>query len=412
MLERFARRDQNLITHKVNAGDFLRDGMLDLDAFVDFEEIKIAVVVHDEFDRAGVRVTRGLGDAHGGLADFVAQLAKFIFQQRRRRFFDELLVASLHGAITLAQVNDVAFVVAENLGFNVVRVLDEFFDIDAGIAESLFRLGARRVIAFDERNVIVRRAHAAPAATGDRLDHDRITNAFGDDEGIFFVLDDAFRTGRRGHAGLFGQSTAYCLVFQRAHGARTGPDEPDLDVHGICVHLRINRHRANVQLFAGADDADRDLPAVGDQNFFKHGLSESKQGSSGRVAAVLVRTNFEQRLAKFHRLAVFNQNLGDRAFDLGFDLVHHFHGFNDANHRVSVDFASNFNIVASFWRWSAVKSTNHRRLYVNLTRRQGQGSGGWRNRNRGQNRNWAGNRSLVILNGRRIAAQPPLQPDF
>ena len=46
-----------------------------------------------------------------------------------------------------------------------------------------------------------------------------------------------------------------------------------LDVHGIGVRLRINRDGADVQFLAGADDADGDFSAVGDQNFFKHGLS-------------------------------------------------------------------------------------------------------------------------------------------
>ena len=60
------------------------------------------------------------------------------------------------------------FVVAENLKFDVVRVLDEFFDINAGIAKGLFRLGARGVIAFDQRNVVVRHAHPASAAARPR----------------------------------------------------------------------------------------------------------------------------------------------------------------------------------------------------------------------------------------------------
>ena len=75
------------------------------------------------------------------------KLAKFVLDQRRRRFFDELLVAALDGAIAFAQVDDVALVVAENLKFDVMRVLDEFLDVNAGIAEGLFRLGARGVIA-------------------------------------------------------------------------------------------------------------------------------------------------------------------------------------------------------------------------------------------------------------------------
>jgi hypothetical protein len=50
------------------------------------------------------------------------------------------LVAALDGAIALAQMDDAALVVAQNLDFDVVRVLDEFFDVNAGIAKGLFRL--------------------------------------------------------------------------------------------------------------------------------------------------------------------------------------------------------------------------------------------------------------------------------
>ena len=237
----------------------------------------------------------------------------------------------------------------------------------------------------------MRDAHAASAAAGDGLDHHRITDAFGDDQGVLFVFDDAFRAGRRGHAGLFGQRAADGLVFQGVHGARTRADETDvaafanvgemgvfgkktvagmdgihigdfrraddavdaqvtfvaggfadadgfvgqLDVHGICVRLRIDGHGADIQFLAGADDADGNFSAVGYQNFFEHvALGEHEQGSSGRAAAVSVRTNFEQRLAEFDRLGIFDQNLGDDAFGFGFDFVHHLHRFNDANDRV------------------------------------------------------------------------------
>ena len=39
MAQRFAHGDHDLIAHEVNAGDFLGDGMFDLDALVHFEEI-------------------------------------------------------------------------------------------------------------------------------------------------------------------------------------------------------------------------------------------------------------------------------------------------------------------------------------------------------------------------------------
>ena len=175
----------------------------------------------------------------------------------------------------------------------------------------------------------MRHAHPASAAAGHGLDHHRITDVFGDGQGVLFLFHDAVRTGRGGHAGLFGQRPADRLVGQRLHRARTGADETDvatlanlgemrvlrkktvagmnrvhvrdfrraddavnaqitfrrrrfadangfvgqLHVHGIGIRLRINGHGADVQFLAGADDPNGDFAAIGDQNFFKHGLS-------------------------------------------------------------------------------------------------------------------------------------------
>jgi len=41
--------------------------VLDLNPLVDFEEIKIAVIIHDKLDGAGVGIVCGLGDFHAAL---------------------------------------------------------------------------------------------------------------------------------------------------------------------------------------------------------------------------------------------------------------------------------------------------------------------------------------------------------
>ena len=45
-------------------------------------------------------------------------------------------------------------------------------------------------------------------------------------------------------------------------------------VHGVGVRGRVHRHRGDAELLAGAQDAQRNFPAVGDQDFVEHrGLS-------------------------------------------------------------------------------------------------------------------------------------------
>src|SRR3546814_18759421 len=56
--------------------------------------------------------------------------------ERRRRFLDHLLVAALDRAFALAEIDDVAVLVAEHLDFDMARVFDELFDEHAVIAEA------------------------------------------------------------------------------------------------------------------------------------------------------------------------------------------------------------------------------------------------------------------------------------
>jgi len=74
--------------------------MLDLNAGVDFDEVEIALFVHQEFDRARVTVADGAqGDTelvHDALTDVGAQ-------RGRRRFFEQLLMAALDGAFAFAE---------------------------------------------------------------------------------------------------------------------------------------------------------------------------------------------------------------------------------------------------------------------------------------------------------------------
>ena len=323
----FAGGDEDLEFDEVSAGDFFGDGVFDLDAFVDFEEVEVAFVVNDEFDGAGVGVLGQFAKFDGGAAGFFDDVFEwFVVEQRGGGFFDEFLVAALDGAISLAEVEDFAFAVAEDLDFNVVRVLDEFFDVDVGVAEALLGFAAGGVVAFAKRDVVVDDAHASAAAAGDCLDHYGVADFFCDGEGVFFGVYGACGAGRNGDAGFFGEFAADGFVFEGVHSGGAGADEADvaaaadfgevgvfgeesiarmdgidvgnfggtdeavdsevafkrwrfadangfvghLGVHGVLVGFGVDGDSANVEFPAGSNDAHGDFAAVGDQNFLKH----------------------------------------------------------------------------------------------------------------------------------------------
>ena len=108
------------------------------------------VAIEQELDRAGVDIAAGPGGGDGGRADHLAQGG---VQGRRRRFFDDLLEASLDGAVALEQVHEPAVPVHEHLHLDVPGVADDLLQEQSRVAERLARLGASSV---DRRTQLLR----------------------------------------------------------------------------------------------------------------------------------------------------------------------------------------------------------------------------------------------------------------
>ena len=106
--------------------------MLDLQPRIHFEEIEALVLSGDKLDRAGAVVTDRLRQRDRLLSHFLAGRG---IKQRRRRLLDDFLVAALDRAFALAEVDDIAVLVAKHLNFDVARIRDELFDEDPLIPE-------------------------------------------------------------------------------------------------------------------------------------------------------------------------------------------------------------------------------------------------------------------------------------
>ena len=130
--------DGDLKFDEIEPSDLFGDRMLDLQARIDFEEVEIQMGVDQEFDGAGVDVAPGAREPHSGIAHFLAQLES---NDGRRRFFDDLLMTALNGALALAEGDDAAVFVGEDLDFDVAGLFQIFFEIEAGITEGVERFG-------------------------------------------------------------------------------------------------------------------------------------------------------------------------------------------------------------------------------------------------------------------------------
>src|SRR5262245_15529943 len=198
----FPGSDPNLLAHQVDAGDQLRDGVLDLDASGDLDEIELVLAISQNLAGAGVGVVGGPDQPHRGLADVLAHLWR---QSRRGRLLDELLVAALQRTITLPEVDDVAVMVGEDLHLDVARLLDVLFEVDAAVLERALGFLACGLKAGLEADVVAGDAHAAAPAAGRRLDEHGIAHAVSQREGLFLIGDQSLAAGHYRDADSLGE---------------------------------------------------------------------------------------------------------------------------------------------------------------------------------------------------------------
>jgi hypothetical protein len=148
--------------------------VLDLQARVHLKEEELARHVRDEeLDRARADVRGRARNRDGRRAHRCAQRG---IVNRRGTFFDDLLMPALNRALALAEVDEVALRVGEDLNLDVARALDGALDVDRGVAEGRSRFGARRLEG--RRQLFFRsdEAHALAAAARRGLEHNGVAD--------------------------------------------------------------------------------------------------------------------------------------------------------------------------------------------------------------------------------------------
>src|SRR5690606_6098546 len=187
-------------------------------------EVEAAVLVQ-ELERARAAVA----DADAGLGADLADLGALLGgDARRRRFLDHLLVAALHRAVALAQVDGVALAIGQHLDLHVARILQVLLHVDLAVAEGGLGLGLGGLDGGLQRGLGVDHAHAAAAAAAGGLDDHRVADLAGDPGvGDDVVAQRAAGAGHAGHARGLHRADRLHLVAHQADGVRLGPDEDE-----------------------------------------------------------------------------------------------------------------------------------------------------------------------------------------
>ncbi len=311
-----ALRDEHLGAHQVDAGDLLGDGVLHLDTGVHLDEVVVALLVHQEFHGAGGDVADALGDLDRVLVEGVQGGLRHAPGGGE---LHHLLIAALEGAVTLADVVDVAVLIRQDLHLDVLRLHQEFFNENVVVAEGLFGLALHQLEGGLDLLRGVAPAHTASAAAGGRLQDDgkaeanRLFQCFvpilqrfsaagddghaaGDGRGLGGQLvahliqhlggrpdeGDARRVAGAGEGGVLRQEAVAGVDGVHAATARQVDDAGDIQIgakgtlifadevglvrlgteEGVGVFVGIHGHCVQPQVIAGPENADGDLAAV------------------------------------------------------------------------------------------------------------------------------------------------------
>ncbi len=221
--ERRASGDAELRLDEVDARHLLGDGVLHLDARVALDEEVLAGLGRDEeLDGPGVDVVRGARQLDRVREDLLSQ--RFV-EPRRRRHLDDLLVAELHRAVALVEVDHVAVRVGEDLHLDVSRPSDEPLDEHRAVAEGRLRLALAAGEGLGHRRRILHGAHAAPAAACRRLEHDGVAELARQLQRFARGLQGLTASGHDGDAERPCERACADLVAEQGEHRRRRTDE-------------------------------------------------------------------------------------------------------------------------------------------------------------------------------------------
>ena len=255
-----------MFAHKVLAKDRFGHRVFHLKTGVHFDEIELALFI-EELDGASACVFDA-GNRIG--TGFTNGCAFFRCDAGAGGLFEYFLVAALQGTVTFAQMDRVAFAIAEHLNFDVARRGQVLFDVNFVVAKVRLAFGTRCIERLFHFSRVFRNLHTTTTATGSGFDDHGIADLFTDLQGRFQIRHTTVRAGNARHAQFFHGVFGGDLVAHDADVFGAGADKRQVVIFDDLYELRVFRQEAisgvdglRTGYFAGCDDrGDRQI-AVG-----------------------------------------------------------------------------------------------------------------------------------------------------
>src|SRR5689334_21383649 len=143
---------------------------------------------------------------------------------RHRRLLDHLLISALQRAVAVAEGNDVAGAVTEDLHLHVAGILDEPLDEYAPGGEAALGEPRDAVERSTQIGGTTAYLHADPTATAGRLEYYRIADHRCSRDGLVGAVQK-IRSGKNGHPGRERRGSGSVLGAEHAQLMRCRADE-------------------------------------------------------------------------------------------------------------------------------------------------------------------------------------------
>ena len=249
-----------------------------------------------------MRVVHRLGELDGGIAQAVDH---FLLHAVARCLLDDLLVAALHGAVALVQMQDVAVLVGEDLDFDVLRPADESLQKHCAVAERALGLGLRLIEQFFEVLGFADDAHAASATAEGRLDDQREADLFRHGDRFLAIADGFLRAFEDRHIELAGDAAGGGFVPHAVEDFRIRSDEDDASLRTGLGELWILTEKAVAGVdgvhafFLGQGDDALDVEVGAERAFVLVQLVGFVRLEAMRAKAVFLRVDAHRADAEF-----------------------------------------------------------------------------------------------------------------
>ena len=191
-------RNTDLGLYNINAGNGFRNGMFYLNTGIHFNEVIIAIPGHQKFYRTGAEIVDIFHERDGRATDFFPQGR---IHKSSRRHLHHFLVTALDGAVPFEQVHHFALFIGQDLHFNMLGILQIFFQINLFAAKGFQCLGFSQGIGCFHFGRAVDSPHPAAATAIDCFDDDRIAIGFAKIQYLFHGRHRTVATGNHGDSG-------------------------------------------------------------------------------------------------------------------------------------------------------------------------------------------------------------------